>query len=545
MTGEITLIYLEADDEVTSVVRRLRDTSAQRIVVVAPGRSRATSSVVALRLLARAAHDAERGLAVVGDGLTRSLAAEAGLDSYASIDDARNAMPMEPIEARTRRASIHVVRGDASQATAPTPAPIPAAPAATAWNDDRTQVRPRPTPRRPDHPKRTAGWRSRPAVAWGLGSLAVLLIGAGVVGAVVLPAATIEIVPGSELVDPVSYQIRIDEPDRVEGTVDAEAQVTATGTYTIRAEATVIVVFRNFNTADVAVGAGTLVAAGEQAFETSTDIVVPAGALTTEGTIQAGEGPTEAVAAAAGPAANVAAGAIDTILSQELATRLRGFPNNEQRLVTNPEAATGGVDTTGPEVTQQNVDDARAALLDELDAALAAALDQDVGDIFADAAEATPPVIEGIEGLVGMRDQEAAEISGTLAYDRLVVDSDEITELARARLAGDTGIVPEGHELLPAVSEVSIGEVRREGDTLMVEATVTGASTPLVDRDEVIDRVQGQPVDEARAALASLGDATIEAWPAWVTSIPTLDWRIDVTIVGEGSEPSSSASSAP
>ena len=49
-----------------------------RIVLVAPGRSRATSSAVALRLLARAGEDDERELAVVGDALTRSLAAEAG-----------------------------------------------------------------------------------------------------------------------------------------------------------------------------------------------------------------------------------------------------------------------------------------------------------------------------------------------------------------------------------------------------------------------------------------------------------------------------------
>ncbi|HYI65514.1 MAG TPA: hypothetical protein VEW95_01165, partial [Candidatus Limnocylindrales bacterium] len=93
MSEETTLLYLETDDEVTSVARRLGAADKGLVVLVAPGRSRATSSVVALRLLARVAADADRRLAVVGDALTRSLAAEAGLDAYASVEDAHNAVP--------------------------------------------------------------------------------------------------------------------------------------------------------------------------------------------------------------------------------------------------------------------------------------------------------------------------------------------------------------------------------------------------------------------------------------------------------------------
>ena len=50
---DTAVIYLEADDEVTSVIRRLRAAEPGPVIVVAPGRSRATSSVVALRLLGR------------------------------------------------------------------------------------------------------------------------------------------------------------------------------------------------------------------------------------------------------------------------------------------------------------------------------------------------------------------------------------------------------------------------------------------------------------------------------------------------------------
>ncbi|MGI8999960.1 MAG: hypothetical protein ACR2GO_09670 [Candidatus Limnocylindria bacterium] len=124
MSDEATLLYLETDDEVTSVVRRLRETDADRVILVVPGRSRATSSAVALRLLARVGEDAGHRVAVVGDALTRSLATDAGLDTYASVGDARQAAPAT-VEVHARGASIHVVRGDVSKETAPVAAAPP------------------------------------------------------------------------------------------------------------------------------------------------------------------------------------------------------------------------------------------------------------------------------------------------------------------------------------------------------------------------------------------------------------------------------------
>ena len=109
MSDEAAIVYLEADDEVTSVVRRVRQADGDAVIVVAPGRSRAVSSVVALRLLARAAERSGRRLLIVGDALTRSLAGEAGLGAHATLDDARRAEigapPLEPT-----RAAISVVR---------------------------------------------------------------------------------------------------------------------------------------------------------------------------------------------------------------------------------------------------------------------------------------------------------------------------------------------------------------------------------------------------------------------------------------------------
>jgi hypothetical protein len=281
----------------------------------------------------------------------------------------------------------------------------------------------------------------------------------------------------------------------------------------------------------VAVDAGTLVAAGEQAFETTTEIVVPAGTLTGAGTIQAGEEVAGVSAAAVGPDANVDAGAIDTILTQGVAARLRGFPNNAAQLVVNPEATAGGTDTTGPEITQADVDAARSELLEALDSAVAEALDESGEAVFADPSDRPEPELEGVDGLVETRDQESAEISGSLAYDRVSVDHDEIVASARSRLLADASVLQNGHEVLPAATQVTVGDARRDGDAIVVDVAVIGASTPVIDRGEVVERVRGRSVEDASAALADLGEPSIHLWPGWVASLPELEWRIDVQIL--------------
>ena len=44
------------------------------------------------------------------------------------------------------------------------------------------------------------------------------------------------------------------------------------------------------------------------------------------------------------------------------------------------------------------------------------------------------------------------------------------------------------------------------------------------------DSILGLPLDQARQALEPYGDVVIVPWPDWVTTIPTLDQRVDLTV---------------
>ena len=69
-----------------------------------------------------------------------------------------------------------------------------------------------------------------------------------------------------------------------------------------------------------------------------------------------------------------------------------------------------------------------------------------------------------------------------------------------------------------------------EGEELVVAVSMTGASAPLPDPDDILQRVRGRSAQEAEAALEQLGSATVTLWPAWVQTVPELDWRIDLRI---------------
>lgn len=514
MSDGRAVVYLEADDEVTSVVRRVRESDGASVIVVAPGRSRATSSVVALRLLARAAEAAGREVAVVGDALTRSLAAEAGLTAYGTLDEARRAGEATPVVAPVQ-APIRIVRGvettdvgpivSAEEATVPVQVV-----AAAAAMPRRSRV------------------RSRGAAAAVLALVALLVLSL-VAGAALLPAATVTIEPATVEVGPVPDVIEVADAERLSGTAEATVTVTATDRYEELRPARGEIVFLNWTFFDQRVEAGTLVAAGLQAFETVEDVVVGRGRLTAEGTIQAGEGSVEVVAAAPGPDANVDAGAIDVILDSSVDARLRGFPENERPRVSNPDPTQGGADESGPRISEADVEEAVEALTAELREQVAdelAAIDDRVV-IQPGLAE---PEIAGIEGLVGTRDEPEVEIGGTLSWEAFAAEPDAVTEEAKSRFLAESR-APDGHEVLPESVVVEVQEGNVEAGRLRVDVTVTARAAPRIDRGAVFARIVGRTQEEAQAALADLGRATVELWPGWVASVPDADWRLELRVV--------------
>lgn len=516
MSESSALIYLEADDEITAVVRRVRAADSGRVVIVAPGRSRATSSAVALRLLARAGEEGGRELAIVGDALTRSLAAEAGLAAYATADEARRAEPgAAPPATEPRHAAIHVVRGSVTEDTVATPTSRP---------DDLTRPVAVTRAAAAAEPRR----RGRRTAAAGIIALVGVLLVGFVAGAAILPAATITLVPRGAAVGPVPYVIEVDEPERLSGTAQASATVTATGTYEINDPAIGTVALYNWTFFPVAVPAGTFVAAGVQAFATQADVVVPRGSLTGDGRIRAGSFEVAVEAAESGPDGNVGPERINVVVNENVDAQLRGFPENPEPRVLNPGATSGGLEETGPRIRQADLDAAIESLREDVHGQVADALAERDEAIVVQP-EPTEPTIEGADDLVGVREEEAT-LEATLAWEAFAVDPAEVTKSARERIAADADAVPDGQVLLPDSIQISVEGASVEDGTMRVDVIATGRSAAEIDRAEVVDRIVGRTAAEAKAALADLGEVTVELWPGWVGTVPGAEWRIDLRV---------------
>src|SRR5829696_1541578 len=91
-----TIVYLDADDEITSAASRIRGANDTRVGLVLPFGSRVATSRINFRLLAREAQANGRRLDIVApDASARALAASAGLAVFGSVGEYESALDAE------------------------------------------------------------------------------------------------------------------------------------------------------------------------------------------------------------------------------------------------------------------------------------------------------------------------------------------------------------------------------------------------------------------------------------------------------------------
>ena len=549
MSDDTTLIYLEPDDEITTVVRRLRETNAPRVILVAPGRTKATTSAVGLRLVGAVARDEGREIVLVGDAAARSLAAEAGIAAVASVAEARalaaGAMPV-PAGTAPERARISVMRGERRPM-----API-VQPATPVDRSDETRAvpvvaPPPPSPAAP-RPRPVRRGTTRRRLPGALVAVVVLLaLLAGVAGAaVVLPGATVRIVPAAQTIGPFSYEVTLPVAGEERGTLTASAEGTATGQDVQLVAASGTVTFLNYSYVDVEIPAGTKVSTGGTVvFGTTARVVVPGGQLVIgrDPPIVPGEVGVAVEAAEAGEAGNVAPGAIDTVENKRIDGYLRGFQGQNGRRVVNHDATAGGAENHRAKVVQADVDAAVKAVRADLATQLAALLGADSTRLYPAVAAAEPQIT--IPGdLVGSVDTPTFTLDGSLAYAQPYVADADAVAAARAKLDADPGAVPAGMDVLSDSVAVRLGDGTVAGSSITVAATVAAAAAPRLDADRVRDLVANRSPEAARAALASVGAASVEVWPSWVNEVTGVRWRIAVELQS-ATAPLPSASASP
>ena len=583
------VLYLDVDDEITSAAARIRRAEGNRVVLVLPYGSRVATSRINFRLLARDALMHEKRLSIVApDGATRALAASAGLPVFASVaeyegsledgDRAGAGRAAAAAAARGRRSGRcrrrPVSRGGRGGARAPVRAPAEDA-AAEPVNELVTEpdvTDPTDRDGRPGSSSgriRVAGRRNgaayaapqpaaepvvRPATSIpvigstrsipraplliGTAIVALALLVAGVGAYVLLPSASVVVTPREQSVGPQTLSVVADtsasQPDPEAGvvpadliSVDVSAQDTfeSTGVRVERTRATGRVTFQSLDTSRTnTIPKGSIVSTeGGVQFRTLQSARLPRAQVVPPLSINPSSASVAVEAVRNGTPGNVPANAITVVPRAE-------DPSITQ--VRNPDPTRGGTRTEFPRIEQKDVDKAIEALQEQL----AASFQDELRDpsiappdttIFEDTAvlgEATPSV-DPTE-LVG-QELESFELGLTSTGTVVAVDPSPVESIAQTRLES---FVSPGYQLVDGSVRIDPGAPVIEGQTVRFPVTVEASQVQVPDAAELKRLILGKPFDEARSILAPFGDVELKLWPDWVTSVPTLDARVNVEV---------------
>jgi hypothetical protein len=386
--------------------------------------------------------------------------------------------------------------------------------------------------------------------------LAVFVIaGTGAaVGYVLLPTATVTVRLESEPVGPITFAgtadpdaVAVDAAtatipaDRITLPLSATGTFPATGKRVEEAPATGSVEWQNCDPSrSYTIPAGTVARTGSGVgFATQDGILVPVAILS--GTppnlrVKCQVRSVDVVAVRAGPAGNVAAGAIRIV---------PGAYDPGLVLVTNPAATSGGVREEFPKVVAKDVAAAVAALTVQLDEQLASGASSPPGmaagaTAYPETARRDEPVpSEPVADIVG-REAESFDLTLTATGSVVAADPTPLEAIAAARIVAE---VPEGMQVREGSIRVEIGPGVVEGETIRYPVVARAEAVRDVTVDEIRGLVRGKTPAEAREILAEYGSVEIVVWPDWVSTITTIDGRLVITV--EGVPPAEPASATP
>jgi hypothetical protein len=127
----------------------------------------------------------------------------------------------------------------------------------------------------------------------------------------------------------------------------------------------------------------------------------------------------------------------------------------------------------------------------------------------------------------------------------IAVDDSPVEGIAEERLLANVG---DDYRLVEGSTQINAGEGTVSNGQVMFPVTASASRVRILDAAELLALVKGMSLADAEAALEPFGQVDIVPWPDWVSSIPSMDSRVSLVIVGQdgaasdGGEPSESAS---
>jgi hypothetical protein len=369
---------------------------------------------------------------------------------------------------------------------------------------------------------------------------------------VLLPSASVVVTPRDETIGPLRMSISasdtVTEPDVEAGVVPAETltvDVNAARTFPVtgvRVEETKAkgtVRFRNKDfTRSNTIPKGSIVSTQSGVrFRTNSAVTVPRAELVGLQVFPATAN-VKVTAAEAGTDGNVEP---NTILI---------IPRGEDPLtldVSNPDATTGGTREEFPQVEQKDIDAALAQLGSDLQAAFGErmtdpSLAPEGSTLFPETGVLGPPEYTVDPASLLEQEVETFDLGASASGTVRAVDTAAVQAVAEQRL---TANVEADHQLVEGSSDITVEDAVVSDDRITFPVVATATQIALLDPVAIEAAIRGLPLDDAQRVLGEYGIAELTVWPDWVTTIPTIDARVDVSIGGPVAVETDSPSAEP
>ncbi len=371
----------------------------------------------------------------------------------------------------------------------------------------------------------------------GLGSVTRLVVGLGVIFAVLLgaylivPSATIKIRPTiTPISKPVQATVSLDveEPDFETGELPAERlkvsvpfkiAVPVTGEGEVpTGTASGVVVFTNPKDEIVTIPEGTRVKTADAVvFLTDEEIDVPAG----------GEQDVEVTALIEGPSGAVPADSL-TILEGDLLGAVT---------VTNPQPTDPEGTTTQPIVSEDDLANLRTVAVEQVsDTAMEQLRTENPGALVFGDTLVVQIVKEEFSAALGEQ-ANWVTIDADLSVTAIAASAQDLRDMAKFWLAEDLN---EDEVLLDRTLTAELApdaavDYDEEAGIVGAEILLQGGIIPYFDPAELKDDIAGTNVDDARLYLEdsfpSLTEPTVDRGPGWLPGgLPRFDWRIQLIV---------------
>ena len=558
-------IYLEPDEEITSVIEKLREAEDDDLRFVVPRGATLLQSVVNLKLLKKKADSLDRSVAIVTtDKIGRNLAEQVGLPTLARPDDKQSeatAAKIKKVEKTETASGVTVHRYDAEnlddeeeevseterhpdEVTSPSErdseglsqddeAEEPAEPEAEEGPEE-----PKPEVRIPGSLRRTPIGNSKRGIKIALALLVAIGAAAGFL--VFYPHATATVfVKGDPYVGKFDLTVDAKAPTDVAKTVlagkalSSEATITKsdkpTGKKDIGEKAKGTITVNNGWSSDPQpLVSGTRFASSDgKIFKTTADVTIPGASATIvngQPQLKAGVGTVAVEADQPGDSYNVPAGKFT----------IPGLPADKQAKIYGQasSAMSGGISKQLTVIAQADLDNltnqAKTEAVDRIKADLATQAGQDT--ILPEATETSVKDTK----LSGKMGDEASSVSATVTIKARAIS---YAPAALRTLAADlaTAKAPEGRLVsvpTDANPKLTVTKADYDGGKLETSVSVDGQSIPKIDTEKIRQGLTGKAPAQVKQAAEGqpVEDISVELRPSWYKRLPYITRQITVKV---------------